>query len=102
MSASNERSRKVAGRKIGALRYEVTVSANGDILWLNGDDGLCWARFSKRFGIDVHRSVTMQDSASECLYCTHKKAGITDWAIFRAEVFQHHGAVIAAGALSFD
>jgi hypothetical protein len=44
----------------------------------------------------------MQDSASECLYCTHEKAGITDWAIFRAEVFQHHGAVIAAGALSFD
>jgi hypothetical protein len=44
----------------------------------------------------------MQETASECLYCTHEKAGITDWEIFRAEAFRHHGAVIAADALSFD
>lgn len=82
-------------------RYEIQVSSNGDTLWVNGDDGLCWARFSKRFGIDVHRSASMRVGTSECLYCTHGGAGVEDWAIFRAEVLRHHGVVIDASALSF-
>lgn len=83
-------------------RYEIAVSGNGDTLWVNGDDGLCWARFSKRFGIDVHRNASMPDAARECLYCTHSRAGIGDWAVFRAEVLRHHGAVVPADALSFE
>ncbi|WP_036001685.1 hypothetical protein [Paraburkholderia caribensis] len=83
-------------------RYEIVVSGNGDTLWVNGDDGLCWARFSKRFGIDVHRNASMQDAASECLYCTHSRAGVDDWAIFCAEVLRHHDVVVPADALSFE
>jgi hypothetical protein len=91
----------VDDEQIQEERYEIVVSGNGDTLWVNGDDGLCWARFSKRFGIDVHRNASIQDAASECLYCTHSTAGVDDWAIFRAEVLRHHGAVVPADALSF-
>jgi hypothetical protein len=83
-------------------RCEIVVSGNGDPLWVNGDDGLCWARFSKRFGIDVHRNASVQEAESECLYCTHRRAGVEDWTISRAEVLRHHGAVVPANALSFE
>jgi hypothetical protein len=92
----------VDDEQIQEERYEIIVSGNGDTLWVNEDDGLCWARFSKRFGIDVHRNASIQDAASECLYCTHSRAGVDDWAIFRAEVLRHHGAVVPADALSFE
>lgn len=100
--ASKNGNARMGNERIEGDRYEVAVSGNGDTLWVNGDDGLCWARFSKRFGIDVHRSSAMPESARECLYCTHSKAGITDWEIFRAEVFRHHRVVIDADALLFD
>ncbi|SEK08881.1 hypothetical protein SAMN05192539_104243 [Paraburkholderia diazotrophica] len=82
-------------------RYEIAVSGSGDTVWINGNDGLCWARFSKRFGIDVHRSASMQQADTECLYCTHGEAGVDDWAIFRAEVLRHHGVAVDADTLSF-
>ncbi|PLZ01756.1 hypothetical protein CY652_13825 [Burkholderia sp. WAC0059] len=83
-------------------RYEIVVSTTGDTVWVNGDDGLCWARFSKRWGIDVHRSEAMPPADSECLYCTHSKAGVEEWAVFRAEVLRHHRVVINTDALTFD
>ncbi len=83
-------------------RYEIVVSGNGDTVWINGDDGLCWARFSKKFGIDVHRSASMQQADTECLYCTHGKADVGDWAVFRAEILRHHGVAVDADTLSFD
>jgi hypothetical protein len=92
----------VSNEPIQGQRYEITVSGNGETLWINGEDGLCWARFSKRFGIDVHRNASLQSAASECLYCTHTRAGVDDWAIFRAEVLRHHGAVVPADALCFE
>jgi NAD(P)H-hydrate repair Nnr-like enzyme with NAD(P)H-hydrate epimerase domain len=83
-------------------RYEIVVSGTGDTVWINGNDGLCWARFSRRFGIDVHRSASMQQADTECLYCTHGKADGEDWAVFRAEVLRHHGVAVDAAMLSFD
>ncbi len=80
--------------------YEIAVSANGDTLWLNGGDGPCWARFSKRWGIDVHRSEAMGDAA-HCLYCTHGRTTEADWVTFCAEVLRHHGIDIAHDALTF-
>lgn len=80
--------------------YEIAVSANGDTLWVNGEDGTCWARFSKRWGIDVHRSEAMGD-APHCLYCTHGQATATDWETFRAEVLKHHGINVIPEALTF-
>ncbi|SIT47770.1 conserved hypothetical protein [Paraburkholderia piptadeniae] len=81
--------------------YEIVASGSGDTVWINGNDGLCWARFSKRFGIDVHRSASMPQADTECLYCTHGKADVDDWAIFRAEVLRHHGVFVDADTLSF-
>jgi hypothetical protein len=83
-------------------RYEIAVSGNGDTVWINGDDGLCWARFSKRFGIDIHRSASMGQADTECLYCTHGNAGVDAWTIFRAEVLRHHGIVVDEDTLSFE
>jgi hypothetical protein len=42
--------------------YEIAVSANGDTLSVNGKDGTCRARFSKRWGIDVRRSDAMENA----------------------------------------
>jgi hypothetical protein len=82
--------------------HEIVVSARGDILWVNGDDGSCLARFSKRGGIDVHNSATAQIAGSkECLFCTHTAAGPAEWAIFRAKVEEHHGIPVPEGALKF-
>lgn len=81
--------------------YEIATSANGDTLWVNGDDGLCWARFSKRWGIDVHRSQATGPAETECLYCTHKEATEADWRLFRAEVLKHHSVQIEPDAIIF-
>lgn len=90
------------GEDIQFDRYEIVVSGNGDRVWINGDDGLCWARFSKKFGIDVHRNASMQQADTECLYCTHGKADAGDWAVFCAEVLRHHGVAVDADTLSFE
>lgn len=85
---------RVNGGNVGQPRWEIIVSANGDTLWVNGNDGLCWACFSKRFGMNVHRNASMESAASECLRCTHRSAGIDEWAIFRAEVLRYQGVVM--------
>ncbi len=90
------------GEDIQFDRYEIVVSGNGDTVWINGDDGLCWARFSKKFGIDVHRSSSMQQADTECLYCTRGNADADDWAVFREEVLRHHGVAVDADTLSFE
>jgi hypothetical protein len=92
----------VGGEQNQEERYEIVVSGSGDTLWISGDDGSCWARFSKRFGINVHRNASTQDTASECLCCTHSRAGVDDWEIFRVEVLRHHGAFVPPDALSFE
>ncbi|WP_080443096.1 hypothetical protein [Burkholderia cenocepacia] len=82
--------------------HELIVSSLGDVLWVNGLDGSCLARFSKRGGIDVHNSATAQlAGASECLYCTHAPAGLSEWETFRVQVLEHHGIAVPADALSF-
>ncbi|BEU25570.1 hypothetical protein [Paraburkholderia sp. 22B1P] len=86
---------------VEGLHYEIAVSGNGDTLWINGDDGSCWARFSKRWGIDVHRSQAMPEAQTECLYCTHQRASEEGWEIFRQQVLRHHGIVVEADVLSF-
>lgn len=70
----------------------IEVSAEGDRVWVNGHDGSCIGRFSKRFGIDVHRTVAEQiEGADQCLYCTHEPAGIAEWEDFREAMRRHHG-----------
>jgi hypothetical protein len=45
--------------------FEVLTSAQGDTVWVNWADGSCIARFSKRFGIDVHASGEAQMAGAQ-------------------------------------
>lgn len=83
---------------------EVIASSNGETLWVNHLDGSCIARFSKRFGIDVHNTATDQifHGKSECRYCTHGEAGKDDWQVFRSKVFEFYGIEIKEDLIAFD
>lgn len=82
--------------------YRVDVSPAGDTVWVTGHDGSCVGRFSKRFGIDVHRTVTEQlAGAGQCLHCTHQAAGAEEWLIFREAVQLHHGIDVPVDTIRF-
>lgn len=82
--------------------YGIDVSAAGDTVWVTGHDGSCVGRFSKRFGIDVHRTVTEQlAGADQCLHCTHTAAGVDEWHVFREAVQMHHGIYVPVDTISF-
>lgn len=83
--------------------HSIEVSALGDTVWVTGPDGSCVGRFSKRFGIDVHRTVTEQlAGADQCLYCTHVRAGAVEWESFRRAMMMHHGIEVPSDAISFS
>lgn len=82
--------------------YEILVAPSGDRLWVNGADGSSIARFSKRFGIDVHNTATAQVSGKpECLFCTHGAASRVEWELFRTNLLEHHGIEIDESLLTF-
>lgn len=70
--------------------FDIQVSADGATVWVHGADGSTVGRFSKKFGVDVHTSVTDQmQGASQCLNCTHKPATPADWEMFREDMMRH-------------
>lgn len=80
----------------------VQVSADRSTVWVHADDGSTVGRFSKRFGMDVHNTVTAQlAGASQCLHCTHEPAGEDQWLEFCRLMHQHHGIVVDAGLMLF-
>ncbi|WP_431797992.1 hypothetical protein SGO26_30000 (plasmid) [Cupriavidus metallidurans] len=82
--------------------FEVLTSAQGDTVWVNWADGSCIARFSKRFGIDVHASGEAQMAgAPQCLFCTHGAAGPAQWRTFQQKVREHHGIDVPNDAIAF-
>ncbi|WP_081467266.1 hypothetical protein [Burkholderia ambifaria] len=82
--------------------YSIDVSSAGDTVWVTGSDGSCVARFSKRFGIDVHRTVAEQlAGADQCLHCTHESAGVGEWQMFREAVLRHHGIDVPVDTIRF-
>ncbi|WP_425953309.1 hypothetical protein [Ralstonia pseudosolanacearum] len=84
------------------LAFEIQVSGRGDTVWVNASDGTCVGRFSKRFGIDVHRTIEeMMGGAGQCLFCTHGVAGPDEWDQFRAAVKEHFGIDVPADTISF-
>lgn len=88
--------------KIPGIDYEITSSHDGKTLWIAGADGSCIARFSKRFGIDIHRSAAEQmNGAGECLYCTHQPAGQAEWAFFRTSVQAHFKIDVPESSMRF-
>ncbi|MBR8426181.1 hypothetical protein KDW22_24510 [Burkholderia cenocepacia] len=83
--------------------HEIEVSAARDTVWVSGSDGSCVGRFSKRFGIDVHRTVAeMLAGADQCLFCTHEPAGEDAWDAFRAAIEKHHGIMVPKELISFS
>ena len=82
--------------------FELTVSSDGGTVWVNAFDGSSIARFSKRFGIDIHRSATEQlAGAGQCLYCTHEKALESDWLLFCDKVAELHNIRIPKDSITF-
>lgn len=84
------------------LAFEIQVSGRGDTVWVNAGDGTCVGRFSKRFGIDVHRTIAeMMGGAGQCLFCTHGAAGPAEWDQFRGAVKELFGIDVPADTISF-
>ena len=80
----------------------IQVSELGDRVWLHAPDGSTVGRFSKQFGIDVHRTATAQMRGEpECLFCTHAPAGAAEWETFRAAILQHYNFEVPADTLTF-
>jgi hypothetical protein len=70
----------------------IQVSACGRTVWVHAKDGSTVGRFSKEFGMDVHRTVTEQmQGKSQCLNCTHTKPTREDWVEFCRLISLHYG-----------
>lgn len=88
---------------VEGVDYEIEVSPNGGTVWVNSADGSCVGRFSKSFGLDVHKSAAEQlASSTQCLHCTHEPAGLAAWDEFRAQVKAHHQIVVPAELVSWS
>lgn len=81
------------------MAEQVQVSADGSTVWVHALDGSTVGRFSKRFGLDVHTTVTEQlAGADQCLHCTHVAPGFDDWLKF-CELMQFHYGIEVDPAL---
>ena len=69
---------------------QIEVRADRSTGWAHPLDGSTVGRFSKRFGMDVHRTITEQMAgASQCLHCTHERPNQSDWLKF-CDLMQKH------------
>ena len=86
------------------MQHEIDVNAFGDIVWVNsGIDGSCIGRFSKKHGMDVHRTGTEQLAGKgECLYCTHSPGTQEDWAHFVELMKRHYNIDVPINAITFE
>lgn len=74
---------------------EINADPVRGTVWINGADGSCIGRFSKRFGIDVHRTATTQLAGeSECILCTHEPSDRTSWSRFIDAMLEHHAVAV--------
>lgn len=77
---------------IGLDFQMVRLSEDGKTVWVDALDGSTVGRFSKVFGMDVHRTATdMLKGKGQCLHCTHSKPTQDDWLQFCALMMKHHG-----------
>lgn len=84
------------------LPFDIQVSGDGGTVWVTAADGSCVGRFSKAFGLDVHKSVAEQMAGgSQCLHCTHEPAGPAAWDEFRAQVKAHHQIEVSVDLINW-
>ena len=82
--------------------YDIQVSGDGSTVWVTAADGSCVGRFSKTFGLDVHKSAAEQMAGgTQCLHCTHSPSGPDAWDVFRAQVKMHHHIEVPADLVSW-
>lgn len=87
---------------VEGIDYTIDVSADGKTVWVHSSDGSCVGRFSKTFGLDVHRDMTDQIAgAGQCIYCTHSPAGAREWLDFCEKIKEHHSIVVSPLLVSF-
>ena len=90
------------GMNCSEIPEQVQVSADGNTVWVHVMDGSTVGRFSRRFGLDVHATVTQQlAGASQCLHCTHSPPSHGDWRLFCSLMLQHHGIAVDEGLMRF-
>lgn len=78
----------------------IQVSADRRTVWVHALDGSTVGRFSKQFGIDVHRTMTEQlAGAGQCLACTHEPAAAEDWERFVALMKTHFAIEVPLDAI---
>ena len=82
---------------------EIQVDPTRHTVWVNSSkDGSCIGRFSKRFGMDTHKTGTQQMvGEGECLYCTHTPGTEADWHIFIQKMLYHYGVPIPSSILEW-
>jgi len=81
---------------------QVQVSADGSTVWVHALDGSTVGRFSKRFGLDVHTTVTQQmEGEVQCLHCTHVPPSASDWKKFCELMRLHYGIQINESLVKF-
>ncbi len=79
---------------------QVQVSADRSTVWVHAPCGSTVGRFSMRFGMDVHTTVTDQlQGLSQCLHCTHTKPSRGDWLMFCKLMKKHHGIDVPPNTL---
>lgn len=82
------------------ILHAIDVAHDEGTVWVTGPDGSCVGRFSKRFGLDVHRTVTAQMAGEpQCLHCTHEPATWQDWLTFCDDMFMHFGIRVEYGLI---
>lgn len=70
---------------------------------MHSEDGSTVGRFSRRFGMDVHTTVTDQlAGAGQCLHCTHAPAGQIEWVEFCRLIGEHYSINVDVGLLKFE
>ena len=80
----------------------VQVSGDATTVWVHALDGSTVGRFSKRFGLDIHTTVTQQmEGAAQCLYCTHAPPTLNDWRTFCELIAQHYGIEVRPSLIQF-
>lgn len=83
--------------------WQVQVSQDGGTVWIHDISGSTVGRFSKRFGLDIHRSVEEQlQGAGQCIYCTHEPPTESDWLLFCGKMRDHFGINVDPQLVQFD
>jgi hypothetical protein len=82
----------------------IQISADGSTVWVHSPvDGSTVGRFSKRFGLDVHNTVSAQlAGVGQCLHCTHEPPGPEEWQRFCELMLEHFGIKVPIEAVQWE